>query len=154
MNMSSPAAGAVRTLARTPAAAAGYDLTSRAVVACSVVTLAAVTGLDLLDGRLGAAFSIGFILVALTAATAVQMNGLFTVGVLPPFLLVGALLVVSLIAPEAIVIANLPDSAGVLGLTLAATVTHGVTLLVGHALAVAVIVARIVTARGQVAPLI
>lgn len=146
MTMSSPAAGAVIALARTPAAAARYDLTPRAVVLCAVMTLAAVTGLDLLDGRLGPAFSVGFILVAFTAATAVQARGLFTTGVMPPFLMVGALFVVAWTAPDAIVVAGLPDTAGILGTTMAATIEHGVVLLVGHALALAVILARIVTA--------
>lgn len=147
MTMSSPAAGAVIALARTPAAAARYDLTPRATVVCAVLTLAAVTGLDLVDGRLGPAFSIGFVLIVLSAATAVQERGFFTVGILPPVLLVGAVLVIAWAAPNAIEIPKLPETAGVFGRTLTATIAHGVPLLIGHALALAVVVARIVTAR-------
>lgn len=147
MTMSSPAAGAVMALARTPAAASRYDLTPRATVICAALTLAAVTGLDLIDGRLGPAFAVGFVLVVLTAAAAVQERGLFTVGVMPPVLLVGALLVLASTVPDAIVIEGLPETTGVFGLTLNATIAHGVPLLIGHALAIAVIVARILSAR-------
>ncbi len=147
MTMSSPAAGAVIALARTPAAAARYDLTPRATVVCAVLGLAAVTSLDLIDGQLGVAFSVGFVLVVLSAATAVQERGFFTVGVLPPVLLVGAMLAIAWAAPTAIEIPKLPDTAGVFGLTLTATIAHGVPLLIGHALALGVIVARILSAR-------
>lgn len=147
MSMSSPAAGAVMALARTPAVASRYDLTPRATVACSALTLAAVTGLDLIDGRLGVAFAIGFVLVVLTAATAVQERGLFTVGVMPPVLLVASLLLLAWQVPEAIVVEGLPADTGLFGRTLTATIAHGVPLLIGHALALAVIVARIVSVR-------
>lgn len=132
-------------VARTPAVAARYDLTPRSVVLCAVVALALVTALDLIDGTLGLAFSVAFVLVSVSAATAVDHRGLFTAGVLPPALMVGALLVVAFVAPEAIVVANLPDSAGIFGRTLAGTIAHGVPLLVGHALALAAIVARVVS---------
>lgn len=146
MTMSSPAAGAVIALARTPVAAARFDLTPRGAVVCSVLALAAVTWLDLLDGRLGVAYAVGFILVVVTAATAVREDGLFTTGVLPPVLLVGSLLLVVLASPDAIVIENLPESAGVFSRTLSATIAHGVPLLIGHALAMAVIIGRVLTA--------
>lgn len=145
--MSSPAAGAVIALARTPAAAARYDLTPRATVVCAVLALATVAGLDLIDGRLGLAFSVGFVLIVLSAATAVQERGFFTVGVIPPVLLVGALLMIVWAAPNAIEIPKLPETAGVFGRTLTATIAHGVPLLIGHALALAVIVARILSPR-------
>ena len=143
MNMSSPAAGAIRALVRTPATAARYDLTSRAAVLCSVLALAAITGLDLIDGQLGVVFAVGFVLVVITAAAAVQENGLFVVGVMPPFLLVGMLLAVAVIAPESIVIAGLPETAGPLGITLAAAIDYAVTLLIGYTIALVIIVARI-----------
>lgn len=147
MTMSSPAAGAVMALARTPAAASRVDLTPRAVVACAVLALAAVTALDLIDAELGIAFSVGFVLIVLSASTAVQERGLFTTGVLPPVLMVGALLLVSVIAPDAIVIEGLPTDTGVFGRTLSATIDQAVALFIGHGLAMAMIVGRIVTAR-------
>jgi len=147
MTMSSPAAGAVMALARTPAVAARYDLTPRAVVVCAAASLAAVTALDLIDGRLGIAFSVGFVLVVLSAAAAVQERGLFTTGILPPVLLAVTLLVVAATAPDSIVIAGLPADTGVLGRTLSSFIDHGVTLFIGHGLAMVMIVGRIVTAR-------
>lgn len=147
MNMSSPATGAVLALARTPAVAARYDLTPPATVVCSVLTLTAITALDLIDGQLGLAYSLGFVMVVLSAATAVQERGFFTVGVMPPVLLVGSLFVVAMLAPDAMMIAGLPESTGVLGLTLTATIDHAVALMIGHLLAIAMILARIVTAR-------
>lgn len=147
MNMSSPAAGAVMALARTPAVAARYDLTPRATVACSVLALAAITSLDLIDGRLGFAYSLGFVMVVLSAAAAVQERGLFTTGVLPPVLMVGSLFVIAALAPAAIVIDGLPESTGLLGLTLTATIDHAIALMIGHALAMAMILGRIFTAH-------
>lgn len=141
--MSSPAAGAVLALARTPAAAARYDLTPRATVLCSVLALAAITWLDLIDGRLGFAYSLGFAMVVLSAAAAVQERGFFMTGVLPPALLVGSLFVIAALTPDAIVIGGLPESTGLLGLTLAATIDHAIVLLIGHALAMAMILGRI-----------
>lgn len=149
MTMSSPAAGAMMALARTPSVAARHDLTPRAVVVCSVLALAAVTALDLIDGRLGPAYSVGFVLVTLTAATAVHGRGYFTVGILPPVLMVSALLLVAVIAPQTIVIDGLHEDAGVFGLTLTAVIAHGVTLAIGHALAMAMILGRILTSRDR-----
>lgn len=143
--MSSPAAGAVMALARTPAAAARYDLTPRGTVVCAALALALVTAVDLLDGRLGVAFSVAFVLICLSAATAVRADGFYTVGVLPPVLIVTALLIVSAIAPHAIVIERLPPDTGVFGRTLSATIAQGVPMMIGHGLAIAMIVARLLT---------
>ena len=105
-----------------------------------------VTGLDLLDGRLGFLFSLGFVLVVLTAPFSVDVRSLLTTGVMPPVLLIAALWVVALLAPQAIAVDGLPADAGTLARTLAAVIDHGVTLVVGHVLALAAIVARVVTA--------
>lgn len=125
---------------------AARDLTAQGVVALAVVALAVVTGLDLLDGRLGFVFSLGFVLVVLTAPFSVDARSLLTTGVMPPVLLIAALWVVALLAPQAIVIDGLPADAGTLARTLAAVIDHGVTLVVGHVLALAAVVARVVTA--------
>jgi len=45
------------------------------------------------------------------------------------------------------VIEGLPEATGVFGLALNATIAHGVPLLIGHALAIVVIVARILSSR-------
>lgn len=145
--MSSPAVGALVALARTPAAAARCDLTARGAVVCSVLAMALITALDLIDGQLGLVFAVGFVLVVLSAAVAVDLSGLFIVGVLPPFLLVATILAVAVIAPEAIVIAGLPAGTGVFGLTLAAAIDNAIALLLGHALAVAAIVTRLLGSK-------
>ncbi|MEH3033488.1 MAG: hypothetical protein PGN07_05485 [Aeromicrobium erythreum] len=131
----------------SPASLARQDLTVRGVVVMVAAATAVVVGLDLLDGRLGALFSVGFVLVVVTAPMAVDLRMLFPTGVLPPVLLVVALAVVAVVHPEAIVVDGLPADVSRAGRVLAGVVDHGVTLLVGHALAIGVIVLRILAVR-------
>ena len=138
-----PRADTVDDMSSTTAA---RDLTAQGAVALAVLALAVVTGLDLLDGRLGFLFSLGFVLVVLTAPFSVDARSLLPTGVMPPVLLIVALWVVALVAPQAIAIDGLPTDAGTLARTLAAVIDHGITLVVGHVLALAAIVARVVTA--------
>lgn len=115
------------------------DLTGVAVVILAFVAMVAVTWLDLTDGHLGAAFSVGFILTALTAPMAVDRRSLVTTGALPPILLVVCLFAVSLISPDAIAVSGLAPGSGVMARTLAATLDHGLVLAIGHGLALAAI---------------
>ncbi len=124
----------------------GRDLTAQGAVALAVVSLTAVTGLDLLDGRLGFLFSLGFVLAVVTAPFGVHARSLLTTGVMPPVLLIAALWAVALFFPDAIVVDGLHAGAGTIARTIAAVVDHGVTLVVGHVLALAGIVVRVVTA--------
>lgn len=114
------------------------------MLACG--TLAAVTALDLTDGRLGFLFGLGFVLAVATAPLSVDVRSLLTTGVMPPVLLIASLLVVAVAMPGAIVIEGLDAGAGALARTVAAVVDHGVTLVVGHALALAGIGIRVATA--------
>lgn len=141
--MTTPVAGALSALARTPAEASRHDLTPRAIVAVSVLALGAIIGLDLIDGELGAIFGVGFVLITATAPMAVRQRGLFTAGVMPPMLMVGAMAFVAVVAPDAIIIEKLPESVGTFGRTLNTTIHHGVILLLGHALAILVVLLRI-----------
>jgi hypothetical protein len=134
------------TTTRTPVALARHDLTSRGVVTLASVSLGAVTALDLLDGRLGILFSLGFVLAVATAPLAADLRHLLTTGVMPPVLLIAALAVVARVAPDAIAVDGLPADAGTFGRTLAAVIDHGVTLVVGHVLALAGIAIRVITA--------
>ncbi len=109
-------------------------------------SLAAVTAIDLADGRLGFLFSLGFVLAVVTAPLSVDVRSLLTAGVMPPVLLIGALWVVALFFPDAIVVDGLPADAGAFARTIAAVVDHGITLVVGHVLALAVICVRVATA--------
>lgn len=147
MTMSSPAAGAVMALARTPAVASRYDLTPRAAVLCASITLAAITALDLLDGRLGVVYAVGFVVAVLSAATAVTDRGFFTMILMPPVLYAASLLIVAAIEPDAIVVAGLPESAGLFVVTLAALLDQALALTIGHLLVIAMVVGRFASLR-------
>ena len=110
------------------------------------VSLAAVTTIDLADGRLGFLFSLGFVLAVVTAPLSVDVRSLLITGVMPPVLLIGSLCTVALFFPDAIVVDGLPAGAGALTRTIAAVIDHGITLVVGHVLALAVIAIRVATA--------
>jgi hypothetical protein len=132
--------------ARSPAGLARHDLSAQQAIAVACFSLAAVTAVDLTDGRLGFLFSLGFVLAVVTAPLSVDLRSLLPTGVMPPVLLIGALWVISLFFPHAIVVDGLPADAGALARTIAAVIDHGITLVVGHVLALAGIVARVATA--------
>jgi hypothetical protein len=106
------------------------------------VAMAAISWLDLSDDTLGPAFTVGFILVALTAPMAVDLRSIVSTGVLPPALLILTLFGVVLVEPEAIDVPGLAADAGAITRTIATTLDHGVALVIGHALALAMIVVR------------
>jgi hypothetical protein len=120
----------------------GRDVTGRALVIAAALAMGLVCALDLTDGHLGAAFTVGFILIVVTAPMAVELRSVVVAGVLPPGLLVLALFAVVLLEPSAVSTAGLPHGAGTLARTIAAILDHGVTLVVGHGLALAAIVLR------------
>lgn len=132
-------------LSPSPAGLARADLSSQRVLIVSILALAAVTALDLIDGRLGPLFSIGFVLIVATMPLAVEAGKLFFTGALPPLLLVLAIGVVAVVNPEAIAVEGLPANVGWAGRTLTGIVDRGVTLLVGSALALASIIARLLS---------
>jgi type III secretory pathway component EscV len=132
--------------ARSPAGLARHDLSAQQAIAVAVVGLGAVTALDLADGRLGFLFSLGFVLAVVTAPLSVDIRSLLPTGVMPPMLLIGALWVVALFFPDAIAVEGLPADAGALATTIAAVIDHGITLVVGHVLALAGIAVRVATA--------
>ena len=105
--------------------------------------MAVVTSMDLANGQLGFPFSLGFVLIVVTLPLAIDVRELFPAGVLPPLLLLGTLLVVCIIRPEAISVDGLAADAGLFTRYLASVIDHGLTLAVGHVLAIAVIVWRI-----------
>jgi uncharacterized protein DUF6542 len=139
MNMSS-------MTARSPAGLARHDLSAQQAVLVACLGLAAVTALDLTDGRLGFLFSLGFVLAVATAPLSVDVRSLLATGVMPPVLLIGALFVVAVVAPDAIVVNGLAADAGSFARTLGAVIDHGITLVVGHALALAGIGVRVALA--------
>lgn len=125
---------------------AGHDLNAREAIRFAVIAIAALTGLDLTDGRLGFLFSLSFVLIVVTVALAVDLESLFQAGVLPPALMIGALAIVAMFWPDAIQVNGLADDAGFIGRLIAATIDHGKTLVLGHGLALGIVALRIVTA--------
>ena len=106
------------------------------------VAMAAIVWLDLSDGTLGPAFTVGFILVVLTAPMAVDLRSIVSTGVLPPALLILTLFGVVLFEPEAIEVPGLAADANAITHTIATTLDHGVALVIGHALALTMIGVR------------
>lgn len=127
-----------------PPRASRTDLTARAAILGACLAMTAIVLLDLVDGRLDLLYSVGFVLIAVTPPMAVNVRQLLATGVLPPVLLIGSLLVVSIVQPDAIQVEGMAADAGTLARLIAATLDHGMTLLVGAGLAVVVIVLRIV----------
>lgn len=125
---------------------AGHDLSARQAIRFAIIAMIALTGLDLADGRLGFLFSLGFVLIVVTVAMAVDLDSLFQAGVFPPALLIGALALVAMFWPDAIQVSGLADDAGFIGRLIAATIDHGKTLVLGHGLALGIIALRIMTA--------
>ncbi|MEJ7633929.1 MAG: DUF6542 domain-containing protein [Aeromicrobium sp.] len=134
-----------QAVTRSPSAMARRDLGARQAIVAACVAMAAVTGLDLMDGRLGLLFSLGFILIAVTAPLAVDVRSLFPTGVLPPALLIGSLLLVCMFASSAIQVDGLAKDAGLVARFIAAVIDHGLTLVIGHGLALGIIALRILT---------
>lgn len=130
---------------RTPRALSRQDLSARGAIVMAAVAMLAVTVLDLLDGRLGLLFSVGFVLAAITAPLSVDVRSLFPTGVLPPVLLATTLLLVCVVAPDTIRVDGMDADAGTFARFLAAVIDHGLTLVIGHGLALGIIGLRIVT---------
>lgn len=120
----------------------GRDLTARQILAFAALALALVTALDLIDGSIGFAFSLAFVLIVGTAPLAVEPRGIILTGFLPPALMLASIFIIAVMFGDALVIAGMPESTGFLGHTLAGVIDRGVTLLVGTVMAVAAIGVR------------
>lgn len=122
------------------------DLGARPAIVAAVVATAVVSGLDLVDGHLGFLFSLGFVLIVVTVALAVDLDSLFQAGVFPPLLLIGTLAIVAMFWSDAIQVNGMAKGAGYVARLIATTIDHGKTLVLGHGLALGIIVLRIMTA--------
>lgn len=138
-----------QAVTRSPRAAVRHDPDARQAILVAGIAMAIVTGLDLADGRLGFVFSLGFVLIVVTVALAVDLDSLFHAGVLPPMLLIGTLAVVAMFWPDAIHVNGMSKDAGFIGRLIAATIDHGKTLVVGHGLALGLIALRITSAPNR-----
>lgn len=130
----------------TASRASSRDLTAKGAVLAACIAMAVILLLDLADGDLGLLYSVGFVLVVVTAPLSVDVRSLLPTGVLPPALLIGSLLAVVLLAPSALPADDLAKDASALARLIAATLDHGMTLAIGYALALGVIALRVVTA--------
>jgi len=133
-------------LLHAPRLLARHDLNIRQAAALAAASLGAVTGLDLIDGRLGLAFSTGFVLIVATVPVAVRRDGFFAAGMLPPVLFGVAILIVSAFAGSALVLEGTPEHVGLFGRALSGAIAFGVPLLIGYALALGVIALRVLRA--------
>jgi hypothetical protein len=121
------------------------DLSARQAIVASCAAMTAIVLLDLVDGRLDLLFSVGFVLIAVTAPLSVGVRHMFPTGVLAPVLFLVSLLLVCLFAPSAIRVEGMAPDAGTLARLIAATLDHGTTLIVGCVLALGLIALRILT---------
>lgn len=112
----------------------GARVTRLAVLLCTVAV-----GVDLLIGhRLGWIFGIGFVLICIGAALAVHPRDFYRVAVLPPVLLLGVAIVLS--AVDRTAVATRRDA--YVQAVVDALAHHAAALMVGYALALAILVIR------------
>jgi hypothetical protein len=134
---------------RTPARTARPEPSARGAIVYACLAMAVIVVLDLLDGRLELLYSVGFVLIVVTAPLSVDARGLFATGVLPPLLMVLSLFAVCLFESSAIRVSGMDPGAGTVARLIAATIDHGVTLAIGEALALAVIGLRVLGSRAR-----
>lgn len=120
----------------------------RQVVALAVALALTATVLDqLVFDDVGLLFDVCFVLACIAAALAVRPRDFFTVGVLPPLLMVGVFVLVGLARPE--LIADPGD--GVVQAVVSGLSHHAGALVTGYLLALAVLAVRhrVIEAAGQ-----
>jgi hypothetical protein len=114
-----------------------------ALAAALVLTAAAAE--TALVGHLRLFFDLWFVLVCLGAALLVRPGDFFTVGVLPPLLMAGTMVIVALNGPR--VIATPHDS--VVQAVITGLAHHSLALFAGYAVCLATLVARQRAARSS-----
>ncbi|MDF1605371.1 DUF6542 domain-containing protein [Nocardioides sp. YIM 152315] len=111
----------------------------RQVAVLGVAVTLTVAVLDLLSfGELTLLFDLSFVLVCLALALLVRPRDFFTVGVLPPLLMVGTFTFLGLIRPEAI--ADRDD--GVVQAVVSGLGHHAGALIIGYGLSLGVLAVR------------
>jgi hypothetical protein len=111
---------------------------SEVVALCSALVLTAATVEISLVGHLRLFFDLCFVLVCLAAAVMVRPRDFFTVGVLPPLLMFGTMLIVALNGPR--VIATAHDS--VVQAVITGLAHHSLALFAGYAVCLGMLLAR------------
>ena len=111
----------------------------RRVVVLGVALALTAAALDLiLFDRLTALFDVAFVLLCVALALLVRPADFFTVGVLPPLLMVGLLALIGATRPE--LVADKGD--GVLQAVISGLSAHAGSLIVGYLLALGVLAVR------------
>ena len=124
--------------------AARQELGPGTVVVVSAGCLGGAATIQLaLTDRLGVFFGICFVLTTLTAALLVRPDGYFTVGVLPPLLMLGIIAAVGIVEPTGIDAPGLAADAGLLQRVIAGVVSQAPALVSGHGVALGVIGLRV-----------
>jgi hypothetical protein len=118
----------------------------RRVTRCSMLVASLLAGADLAaTGRLERVFDCGFVVLCVAMALAIRPQDFFRVGVLPPMLLLGTCLVLGLGHRAALGGAH----DGFIQSVISGLAHHSGPLLVGYALALAVLGIRSRVARGR-----
>ena len=116
------------------------------VVALGVAAVLTVVVLNVwLVGELSLFFDLCFVVLCLGLALAVRPRDFFTVGVLPPLMLLGVFTLIGLTAPD--VIAERHD--GVVQAVVSGLAHHSGALVAGYALCLATLALRTRTATGR-----
>ncbi len=131
----------------------GAEPPVRAVVGTAAGALLGVAAVEivLLD-TLGWLFGTGLVLVAVGTALTVRVRDLFTAGVFPPLLLIGALVVVAVLHPTGIAVTQLDPAASAPQRVIAGFVDLAGALVVAHGLALLLVALRVRVARLQRRP--
>jgi hypothetical protein len=111
---------------------------SEVVALTSALTLTAATGEIALGGHLRLFFDVCFVAICVAAALMVRPRDFFTVGVLPPLLMLGTMVLVALNGTR--VIAHRHDS--VVQAVVSGLAHHSVALFIGYAACLVVLVLR------------
>lgn len=132
---------------RSPARLAERDLSASQAVGAAVIALLAVTMGDVVtDGTIGLLFSTTFVLICVTVPMSVNIRALFVPGVLPPLLLIGTMILVAIVAPQAISDPDLTAADGFGQHLIVGIINQAPALVIGHASALVVIGLRILAA--------
>jgi hypothetical protein len=119
------------------------DTPGTEVVALSCALVLTVAAVEVaLIGRLGLLFDLCFVVVCLGAALMVRPQDFFTVGVLPPLLMLGTMVIVAINGPKVI---GAPHD-GVVQAVITGLAHHSLALFAGYAVCLLTLLAR---QRGQ-----
>lgn len=118
----------------------------RQVVLLAAVAALAVVGADLaLSNEITILFDLAFVTICVTAALSVRPRDLFVVGVLPPLMMLGTVLILALTARGAI--AEPVD--GVIQAVVSGLAHHAGALIVGYGLTLGIVAMRQLVTRRE-----